>query len=104
MRARYEKHYAKRLRLAKKLERQTESCLRNQCGNKVQHDNFLSAMLHAHALTLKTKKLYYPYSCEDCGFTHVGHDENSNSVVWMMDGFSVKVVYANGVLETMPRL
>jgi hypothetical protein len=56
-------------------------------------------MIHAIQLTKKMNKLYFPYYCEKCGFGHVGHDEGSASLVWMMEGISVKIKYVNGVIQ-----
>ncbi len=80
------KHERAKLRL----EKQTKACLANQCGTKIQHDNFWSAMMHCGQLCQLNSLLYSIYYCEDCGFAHVGHVD-APSVTWMMEGYSEKV-------------
>lgn len=69
------------------MERQTKACLRNQCGDKIQHEDFWAAMMHCGQLCQLTGNLYSIYCCEDCGFAHVGHTD-APSITWMMGGYS----------------
>jgi hypothetical protein len=77
----------KRERLKIKLNKQTLACEDNQCGNKVQHADFWSAMQHCDQLCKLTGILYSIYCCETCGFAHVGHTA-APSITWMMEGYS----------------
>jgi len=82
----------KRQRLAKRLDKQTEACLDNQCRNKVQHEDFWTAMMHCKQLSQMTGVLYAIYYCEDCGFGHVGHaapkHTDQPTITWMMEGYA----------------
>lgn len=79
---------AKKLeRLGRRLDKQSKNCLAGQCKDKVQHENFLSAMTHCIQLGKISGILYSVYHCETCGFAHVGHTDQP-SITWMMDGYS----------------
>jgi len=80
----------KRERLKIKLNKQTKACEENQCGNKIQHEDFWSAMQHCDQLCKLMGVLYTIYHCETCGFAHVGHVDTP-SVTWMMEGYAEKI-------------
>jgi hypothetical protein len=80
----------KRARAKIKLAKQTVACEENQCGNKIQHEDFLSAMQHCGQLCELTGILYTIYHCETCGFAHVGHVD-APTVTWMMEGYAETV-------------
>ncbi len=80
----------KRERAKLRLKKQTKACLANQCGDKIQHEDFLSAMMHCDQLCHLNGILYSIYYCEDCGFAHVGHTE-APTITWMMGGYSETV-------------
>lgn len=85
--SRLSKKDRKRLRAARKLEKITEACEDNQCGHKIQHEDFWSAMMHAGSLCRDKGILYMIYFCETCGFAHVGHSPQA-SVTWMYEGYA----------------
>jgi hypothetical protein len=80
----------KRARLQIKLAKQTVACEDNQCGNKIQHPDFLSAMQHCDQLCKLSGILYSIYHCETCGFAHVGHTD-APTITWMMEGYAETV-------------
>lgn len=77
----------KRERARRTLTKITEACEDNQCGNKIQHDNFWDAMMHCGQLCEAFGILYTIYHCETCGFAHVGH-VNQPTITWMMEGYA----------------
>lgn len=80
----------KRERLQRLLEKQTKACISSQCKNKIQHEDFWSAMAHCGQLCHLTNTLYSIYHCETCGFAHVGHTD-APTITWMMGGYSETV-------------
>ena len=73
-------------RLALRLDKLARSSEKNQCRDKLRHNDFFEAMSHADSLTTQYGRLYTPYVCTDCGFQHVGRV--GDSVVWMFEGIS----------------
>lgn len=80
----------KRERALVRLTQQTEACEDNQCGNKIQHEDFLSAMRHCEQLGRLNGILYTIYFCSTCGFAHVGHSD-APTITWMMGGYAETV-------------
>jgi len=80
----------KQERAKRLLEKQTKACLANQCKEKIQHEDFWSAMMHCGQLCQLRGILYSIYHCEDCGFAHVGHHDQP-TVTWMMEGYAETV-------------
>jgi hypothetical protein len=65
----------------------TKAIEETQCGNKIQHEDFWSAMMHCSSLCRDMGILYTIYHCNTCGFAHVGHAEN-DTITWMYEGIA----------------
>jgi hypothetical protein len=64
--------------------------VRSQCRLKLAHNNILTAMKHAHRLSIMNKEPFSVYQCEHCTFIHVGRLGPQESY-FMYGGFSENV-------------